>query len=907
MRINHASDDASGLVVSKKLQSQIMGAAVASRNAQDGISLLQTAEGGMRAISDMLLRMRELAVQAGNGTYTTSDRAELQKEMNQLKDEINRISGATEFNTKKLLNGNATALWSSSTDKVNLIINSNVRAGDYRLDISTAVGRSAQYSSHIMRIKGGEFAASVSGDKKNIAYVGTLEGQTFATKGDFYNVHVTDDSGIKDTYEQIITTALETFLISAVATYLKNEVSNDMKNIPGIKIGEFASAHHDSLNAFISAQATAAGIDANSIKSIAIDGIVGVLARLAGSGGNGNSLLTKVGDKSVNDYARELKADAANIPMFDTAGIKAAAKDTATALAASNAQEVSSYFAQGSTNNSVFTANAQNTTTTNLLRTGYLEIEIQAYKNPNAGGIQAISNVETIAWKFIDAATGEERTGTQKVNFAKGTANGDLNSIFGTITIPQIQNSNNFDVDFKLESGTAFAAGQAGISGNIALTSKTLVRVQGDTSGSNLADGGGVIVINSDGGEHSQIGGGTIAVKYDPGELTKKNNYDGLEDLSKVMVHFTTMDANTGKIDYAKLQFAFHETDNGATIPIDKAKVQIHEGGELATESTRLEQITNFDNPDGTSIFNSNQQHITIYANNGEQREIYLQGGMTLKDLDLALTKALVNMGLGADNDLAQSKQQQQEINSALVQFDSTTGTLQLRTALLGSSSTLAIVGSDEIVNAFGFDKSTKELNSVVSIITSDMRTGNIIAQETLASAYLSNSIQGATIEVRNAGVTATANNGNIAFQGGNTVAFIHLTDKSTNLQVGGNAGQQIGISIKQLDGAGLGINDAYVYSQKEAQIALSKIDSALTKMGSSRATVGAQVNRLQYTTVNLDTMRENLIFAHSRIVDADIAAETTLLIRNQVLRDAATAMLVQANMLPQSALTLIR
>ena len=114
LRINHASDDASGLAISEKLRGQIRGMAKASMNAQDAVSFLQTAEGGMEVIGDILQRMRELAVQAGNGAYTSNDRMELQKEVTQLKDEINRISSSTEFNTKKILTGESAALWSTS-------------------------------------------------------------------------------------------------------------------------------------------------------------------------------------------------------------------------------------------------------------------------------------------------------------------------------------------------------------------------------------------------------------------------------------------------------------------------------------------------------------------------------------------------------------------------------------------------------------------------------------------------------------------------------------------------------------------------------------------------------------------------------------------------------------------------
>ena len=105
LRINKAGDDAAGLAISEKMRGQVRGLDQASRNAQDGISMIQTAEGALNETHDILQRMRELAVQSGNDTNTDTDRAELQKENDQLAKEITRIANNTEFNTKSLLNG----------------------------------------------------------------------------------------------------------------------------------------------------------------------------------------------------------------------------------------------------------------------------------------------------------------------------------------------------------------------------------------------------------------------------------------------------------------------------------------------------------------------------------------------------------------------------------------------------------------------------------------------------------------------------------------------------------------------------------------------------------------------------------------------------------------------------------
>ncbi|WP_275262389.1 flagellin [Paenibacillus tepidiphilus] len=105
LRINRAGDDAAGLAISEKMRGQIRGLDQASRNSQDAISMIQTAEGALNETHSILQRMRELAVQSANGTNTDSDRKSIQDEVNQLADEINRIGNTTEFNTQKLING----------------------------------------------------------------------------------------------------------------------------------------------------------------------------------------------------------------------------------------------------------------------------------------------------------------------------------------------------------------------------------------------------------------------------------------------------------------------------------------------------------------------------------------------------------------------------------------------------------------------------------------------------------------------------------------------------------------------------------------------------------------------------------------------------------------------------------
>ncbi|MDQ2736307.1 MAG: flagellin, partial [Pseudomonadota bacterium] len=109
LRINSAADDAAGLAISDRMTAQVNGLNQAARNANDGISLAQTADGALSAVSDNLQRIRQLAVQSANATNSASDRASLQLEVSQLQSEIDRVATQTQFNGTNLLDGSFTA------------------------------------------------------------------------------------------------------------------------------------------------------------------------------------------------------------------------------------------------------------------------------------------------------------------------------------------------------------------------------------------------------------------------------------------------------------------------------------------------------------------------------------------------------------------------------------------------------------------------------------------------------------------------------------------------------------------------------------------------------------------------------------------------------------------------------
>jgi flagellin len=144
LRINKAGDDAAGLAISEKMRGQIRGLDQAGANAQDGISMIQTAEGALNETHSILQRMRELSVQSSNDTNTLDDRKEIQKEIEQLKTEVNRISDTTEFNTQKLLNGSIGAV-GTSANATNVAVESvtGLKVGTYGVNVTATATKAS--------------------------------------------------------------------------------------------------------------------------------------------------------------------------------------------------------------------------------------------------------------------------------------------------------------------------------------------------------------------------------------------------------------------------------------------------------------------------------------------------------------------------------------------------------------------------------------------------------------------------------------------------------------------------------------------------------------------------------------------------------------------------------------------
>ena len=769
LRINTAADDASGLAISEKLRGQISGMKRASMNAQDGISYLQTAEGAMASVTSMLQRMRELAVQAGNGIYTTNDREMLQLEVDQLKDEINRISQTSEFNTKKLLDGSGTALWSSTENYLGAVVKGpEVAEGNYKVDTSVQPGQNNVYKSQIMQVKDGVLVSEVTNTNPASASVTSVR--------DPENIPVTNTAGmsvvVKGSVSATTTATIATHTLSAMQTY---------------------------------------------------------------------------------------------------------------------------HGAEGSQSN--WRVSSATFTSNNNTMSGYYEVEIV----DTADG--SVTGGFTYRYRYMDSKTGEMSSWVEATAAANATA---------TITL-SLGGDNPTPAEMTLRLPGAGSTIQPG---------DKIVSVfdTEHTAFNGAASGSGSL----------QIDNGPILTYSAAGSLVKADNGDEKIDYNEIKYHMATMDPKTGVVDYGSLTVEFREGQAGATTPTagiltsGVTTVNVRDSGP-ATKDTKLSDLTQFTNADGVNIL-ANTQELTIY-NQGKSTTIYLEQDDTIEDFDKKLTAALMELGLGADDSTSSGR----TINESLVRYvskegvansdsykatagtnESVPGTFVIQTAALGTDSELVFTGDQNLMNALGLATIQEGINSSIDVTVTDAHTGKFIGSDNVNDGKARNIIDGMDITIeQDAGVEPVWNDSTKSFEFNATnevsTAYLHVVDNRTELQIGANEGQTLNISVGQLDTTGLEIDDVYVMDMELSQRSITKIDKALEILSSTRATVGAQMNRLEYTISNLDTARENLTAAESRIRDLDIAEETTNLTKNQILVQSATSMVAQANRIPQQALTLLQ
>ncbi|GAB7140389.1 flagellin [Deferribacterales bacterium RsTz2092] len=991
LRINHAADDASGLAISERLRSQIRAMSRASLNAQDGISMLQVAEGGMEVLNEALQRLRELAVQAGNGTYSANDRMSIQKEVDQLKLEIDHIAASTEFNTIKLLNGSSAGIWSANSDQITAIFRGPVESANYRVTIDAdGTGRNSICKSNIFALNKDLVQAI---DSASPALV------DFTAKGDIKMLN--GSQLVYSTFNSVVAPTSSGVFVSATSTAAYDFSMNTYKNyfmaVSSLKTAVGPSSDNNIDSVFVSSGALTVTFN-NGATNInitaqltsdadfsAVPAITGVEFKFVDAATNVTSTVTvsldlevysvnsasatfppiasefryyyganvNVGGNTIHfklpigsQFDGELLGSLGDIdvglgdtmsfdvypPLVVSADIEAEQKlltsyqkvsssSTYRLASASITAAFSNYFenslVSGMYNHGIASSMLDSANVLN--KSGYIEVEflntVSGFNKDTSlapytseADYDAVSR-ETIAnvkFTFVDVATGERVTKTVSLDMTAYTVSqADTVSAVGTSFIYHQYVELDADTKFNfylpiagdgvhtadtISAGdkmlfmnqTAFVA--AGASDSDA---RVTLRVPTDHDGNSatktvLVDGPTIRI------ENGLITGGTIA------GATIESGYFYDASLSWVV--------NPLYVDMLKESDVVNPFVTG---------IEVYLKGEVAPPSAKLKDIATFTNIDGRMIL-ENTQTLTIYGNHNRMTEIYLEGNNTVGDLVNKLQKALVELGLGADTVRAEELVRYvTEANKQKTGINTVPGTLIVQAAKAGPASDLKFIANDELLNALGITELQSSRESYIVVSVYDAHTDELIGTDKVSDYVVRGIIKGVDIAVDpNFGLEAYYDSslGQMTYKPMASIStYLHIVDKSRYVHVGSAEKQIFGITIPQCDTLALGIQDVYVTSVGEAQKAVTKLDYAIERMVNMRATLGAQVNRLEFTMQNLSTTRQNLIMAESRIRDLDIAEESAIFASKQILVNAGVAMLAQANTLPQVALQLIQ
>ncbi|MDR1741883.1 MAG: flagellin [Synergistaceae bacterium] len=749
LRINTAADDAAGLAISEKMRSQINGLAQAARNAQDGVSMIQTAEGALTETQSMLQRMRELAVQAANDTLTQQDRQYIQLEIDELKNSIDRIATTTQFNKKRLLDGSSAALFSSDKLTTKAYVRGSLRQtdqfgqkaafeGNYRITIDATPGQTQIQKTDIFTIK---HANVVLGQTLNNA-AGVTSMRVDNLPAGSYIVSGTDGASSE----------------SQIVGLFDNKKALGLDGFSAADVSQGSS----NVNASVLFEVTQVNTAASTIT-----------VRIT------TSVLTV--DGKVNDYVKD---------------------------------------------SIVLDIGAGKTTSINSADIG-VGLEFDA-------DLMAITAMG-VGHKMV-------------VNV---TANADIN-----VGISGTQNPN---WEYNWGSNVLYTAAGA-----------TTLNYGVDVSVANSEVQFRNFYVNSN--------NGTV--------------YEGNVILA--------VDSN----------FTATNVDEAMLASFDAAYI-----GQLATEDTALRDINKFWNSQGVFML-TDPQTITIAQGDGKSTSITLYSTDTLAMVRDKLNAAIAN-GLGqAQYALDSSQYFATFVNQGeeTPGIESVAGTMIIRSMVAGAGGELKFSGDEDLINALSLNVVQQSKENSFTVSVHDAHTSVQIAGGVNISGNMMVGIIHPNVDIEfdpMANIKATWSESMKSFvltkESESYTTIVHLVDNSTVFQVGANENEDVTIDIGNMTSAALGIERVIVTDRESAGRAITILDAAISRVSSQRAKLGAYQNSLEHTVTNLTSTETNLTAAESQIRDADMSEEMLNFTRLQILLQSGTAMLAQANQLPQTVLSLLQ
>lgn len=837
-RINSAKDDAAGLAISSRMDAQVRGLNAAIRNASDGISLSQTAEGAMEEISSMLQRMRELAIQASSDTNNATDRGYLDAEVQQLKAEIDRVVNTTRFNDQKLLDGSL---------KATLQIGAKAN--------ETMAVEVASMATSSLGVTGGAASASLvtSNTARGVAPTPTISTMSFNANDTYsFNVKFTGSSGAATTLAisnkqvvggsaQAIADAINAAAVSAggqVANELKASYSGGQITITNnfgsaILVDGFQSAGNGSAT-----YTSVSGVGATTV----LDETAAVTTVTNSGGTNATAAVATLdfADLTNKNYTFQVNGTtfavgrnnaSADTPAEVATAITTAltsAGITAAAVAGQNVTETATVTFKALASGETVTVGGYTYTAPAAKTAAEVATAWQNLAN-NAAAAGAFTGTLT-GWSSAATATGDTLV------FTSATANTNVadlvptsNAAAGAPTVVTTQGSKGDQIAITDSTGKNIVIDFI----NSDDTSSYALRFKGDAA-SSLADiGQGAKVATT---------GGVLAVD---GQMTLTINGD---DVYGLTIGASAISATVVNGDLTALTQAINavKATTGVSAAVTNGTIVLTESG--AGGFT----VSGF-----TSTGNG-----TIQATNATG-----QGASKLLDDNAAVASATTaaagaatptTMGLLAENDKVSFK--------------------------ISDGSTVAVVRATTVAAAAHADLLT-EIQSALTSAGSKITAALTVAGDSTKGITLTNAL------------------------GGEVTVSEFASDASGKMTVAPGTNQGVGkiLDDSGLSGANAAVSSVVVTTAANSQTAIATIDRAIENVSSERAKLGAIQNRLNHTISNLTNISTNTSASRSRIQDTDYGMETANLAKAQIIQQAATAMLAQANQSAQSVLSLLQ
>ncbi len=938
LRINSAADDAAGLAISERMTSQINGLDQAARNANDGVSLSQTAEGGLSSIGDSLQRIRELAVQSANSTNSSSDRAALNAEAQSLLAEIQRVASTTQFNGINLLDGTFAGSQfqvganADQTITVNLQSSQPSALGSYGGASTAAVTTEGFSATNAISINGTTIGPSVA----QTGTAGWTAGSA-AAKAAAINAQ-TGVTGVSATASSIYTGG---------TPIINQALNNGDLTINGVAIGPIAastSAATQGANAAaaINLQTNATGVTATA------DANTGKLTLTASDGRDItiSSASTSTATKVLN--ATGLAADTGQGPSsavstatFATGashlttgstvllnGVTFTFSSTGAGNVVSSATAVSVDVKASATGTQIAAALAS--AITSAATNSLTQAKLGQYTATSAAN-SAVTTV-TDTKLGTSATTGDVALTLGNGNFTVAATSAGTDYSNGTFSsqAPSYMESLNYgDLIINGTKIGAVAAGTDAKSQGAAvatainlLSSTTGVTATADTNTGKLTltstVAGTPITVSAASGQAEKVltatgltaDSGTKATQATSTVTTFKTGMGAVSKGMSVVVagitfSFSSAAATSATINSATsvtVKVGANATGTAAATAlaaaINKAALDTGLVGTKAALSTYTATSS------GNSISVNNLQ----YGSAATTPVVSVtQTVEAAKNKTTLATSATTNLTFATAAGLSISKTASVVINGVTFAFASAAGSATI------SSATNVTVNVAGLAGAKASAEAVALYNAIVKA-KADATYGGAITASLSAYTLTAPPASSGTIKFTDAAAATAGTNyvgGSLGLTTGGAIGKTNggdltLTASSTFTVTGtGNGVADAGLSSYQVQQTTLA--SLSIATVSGANQAINTIDAALNQVNSLRANLGATQNRFTSTVSNLQTTALNISAARSQIQDTNYAAETANLTRAQILQQAGTAMLAQANQLPNLVLSLLK